>query len=65
MKAVLWIVVLGAVGFGIYWFIIRPRREAGAVERRMTAATPEEQAIAMGSIRSAIGMLRKAPIAVN
>jgi hypothetical protein len=59
VRLVVWIAVLGAVGFGVYWFVIRPRRLAAAKAAGMTA------------IRAAVTTLRgnvvsmQAPLAVN
>jgi hypothetical protein len=57
MKAIVWIVGVAAVGFGVYWFVIRPRRIAAAKEQ------------GLASIKAVVGGLRgfmpAQPLAVN
>jgi hypothetical protein len=60
---VLWLVILGAVAVGLYFFVIRPRREKQLAGQAATA-----QAIQTQGIRAVLGpslmALRGPPLAV-
>jgi hypothetical protein len=61
VKTTIVVIVVAAVAFGVYWFLIRPRRQLAG-----QAAT--SQAISAQGVRAvlggALGVLRRPPLAV-